>query len=473
MVHDCSRPGYNLVLVLVLVLVLEPVARQDVPESVAACYCAGSCNPALNPAEMCRVPLATSHPGRYNPPGTSPRPPRARRARCGLTMRDSNPPPSPTEASAAPEELEALVAIHLATLFRSGLGVRLLERFGGARRVVAADPAALRGVDGVTASVVRRLAEFLARRAGARELRAVSEIGARVVGFDAPGYPSRLTCIDAPPLALFVQSAPGLSLEAPARRCIAIVGSRRPSLYGRRQARRFARWLARRGVVSVSGLARGTDAEAHRGALEADGATWGVVGTGLGRVYPRENTELAREIVRSEGGALISEYPADTTPRSFHFPMRNRLISGLADAVLVVEASTKSGSLITVRHALEQGKPVFVLPGRVDREESRGCLELLRDGAAPALEPADILLGLLGTEALLERDGEKDDDGDLPLPGTFGARLEALFREHDAWRAEEIAARIDASLPEAMSELSRLESAGHLRRLPGGLFAKP
>ncbi len=210
----------------------------------------------------------------------------------------------------------------------------------------------------------------------------------RVLSGDDPEIPDLLRSIDDRPATLFVRGR--LDCGRPA---IAIVGSRRPTEYGRRTARRIASEAARAGVVVVSGLARGIDAEAHRAALTAGGLTWAVLGSGLDRIYPSEHAQLAEEIV-SAGGALISEFSSGTPPRRENFPRRNRIISGLCWGTLVVEGARRSGSLITARTAAEQGRAVFAVPGPADSPMSEGPHELLRQGAALARGFEDIVAEL-------------------------------------------------------------------------------
>jgi DNA processing protein len=228
----------------------------------------------------------------------------------------------------------------------------------------------------------------------------------------------------------------------------------------------------------VSGLARGIDAEAHAAALAQGGSTVAVLGSGLARVYPPEHGDLARRITRSGQGALLTEFPISSTPRDFHFPMRNRILSGLSEAVLVVEAGEKSGSLITVRHALDQGKGVYVVPGRIG-PEAMGCLRLLSEGAAVALEPDDILPsvhpGFLPAAAgpAGPSCGTREDEGRAgAAPSPMRFELGALFAEEDAWHPDAIAERLEIPLSELLAELSRLELDGTLRRLPGGRYAR-
>ena len=221
--------------------------------------------------------------------------------------------------------------------------------------------------------------------------RAVLErIGAVLVPLPASAYPWRLALLREPPPVLAVRG----DVSVLAGRAVAIVGARAASAYGRAVARRLAAELAGAGLVVVSGLARGIDAAAHEGALEAGGSTVAVLACGPEQVYPPEHRALAERIAAS--GALVSELPPGTPPRAAHFPLRNRLISGLAEALVVVEARLRSGSLHTVRHALDQGIDVLAVPGPVDAPTSEGPNRLLRDGAAPALDASDVLAALAG-----------------------------------------------------------------------------
>lgn len=204
------------------------------------------------------------------------------------------------------------------------------------------------------------------------------------------GYPKRLEYIDAPPYMLYVKGKIPI-WEKP---CAAIVGARGCSPYGKTYAREFGKCLAQNGVLIVSGMAAGIDGFAQRGALMADGVTVAVLGCGVDICYPKENFGLYQDILFG-GGAIISEYPPGTPPMPNHFPARNRIISGLSDMVLVIEAKKRSGSLITADMALEQGKEVYALPGPVNSELSQGCNELIRQGAGI----------LISTEELLEECG--------------------------------------------------------------------
>ena len=197
-----------------------------------------------------------------------------------------------------------------------------------------------------------------------------------ILTLDDSDYPQLLKEISDPPLVLFIQGQASI-LSAPQ---IGMVGAREVTPYGEKNAYQFAQALSQAGYVITSGLARGVDAAAHRGALSGRGLTIAVAGTGLRHVYPASHQRLAAEIVE-KGGALVSEFPLDTTPRPYNFPRRNRIISGLSQGVLVIEAAVRSGSLVTARHAVEQGREVFAIPGPIHSPVARGCHALIRQGA--------------------------------------------------------------------------------------------
>jgi DNA processing protein len=214
--------------------------------------------------------------------------------------------------------------------------------------------------------------------------------GRRIVTFDDQSYPALLRQISDPPLLLYCEG----EVELLQRQTLAIVGSRSPTPTGTETAHAFANQLARLGFVITSGLALGIDAAAHRGCLNASGSTIAVVGTGLDRVYPPRNGDLAAQI-RTQG-LIISEFPLGTPPLARHFPQRNRIISGIARGVLVVEAGIQSGSLITAHQAIEQGREVFAIPGSIHNPNSKGCHHLLREGAKLVDSVSDILEELGG-----------------------------------------------------------------------------
>jgi DNA processing protein len=258
---------------------------------------------------------------------------------------------------------------------------------------------------------------------------------------------------------------------------VAIVGSRRMDAYGREAATLFARELARAGLAIVSGFAHGVDAAAHRAALAApDGRTLAVLGTGLGVDYPRGHRRLGDEI--AQRGALVTEFPCGARPQTWHFPVRNRLIAALASATLVVQAALRSGSLVTAHLALDLGRDVWAVPGRIFDELALGANGLLRDGAQLALDPRDLLESLpLALRARLPElvphssAGVRRDDPRPRPTGMAGATLEALV-PGEPRDPEEVAAAAKLGVQEVLGALLELELGGWVRRLPGPLFAR-
>ncbi|WP_457352586.1 DNA-processing protein DprA [Roseateles sp. P5_D6] len=272
-------------------------------------------------------------------------------------------------------------------------------------------------------------------------------------------YPPRLLATADPPLLLWLQGRREL-LGAPS---IAIVGSRNPTAQGGDNARAFARALARGGYTIVSGLALGVDAAAHEGALDADGATIAVVGTGLDQVYPRRNEKLAARLLAG-GGLIVSEYSLGTPVLPANFPRRNRIIAGLAQGCLVVEAAVQSGSLITARQAVEAGREVFAIPGSIHSPQARGCHALIRQGAKLVESAQDVLEELppLGKLCVTPEPAETPHEQQalLDAMGFDPVSLDALMARC-GWPAAELSAA-----------LLELELDGHIARLTGQLFQR-
>lgn len=268
-------------------------------------------------------------------------------------------------------------------------------------------------------------------------------------------FPNELRALEAAPQELWLRGR--MELLAPGPRA-AVVGTRSPTPYGLAQARRFALACAERGVVIVSGLARGIDEAAHRAALEIGGGTIAVLGSGVDRPWPEG--DLADRMARD--GLLLSEFPPGVGPRRHHFPLRNRLISGLARAVLVVEAAHASGSLITARWAADQGRAVCAVPGRVDQPMARGCHRLIREGARLVEDPSE-LLEELGLAPPFEQ---------ARIPSADPRRNDALLGllAGETLTAEELAIRSGRPISEVLARIVGFELAGVVVRAPGGLY---
>jgi DNA processing protein len=268
---------------------------------------------------------------------------------------------------------------------------KLLERFGSADAVFHARRTELEALRLKPETIESILTREFHQRAGG-ELERVKGLGGDVLILDDGSYPTPLREIDDPPPVLYVKGNWQECVELP---CVAIIGSRTCSTYGENASEMLARDLASRGICIISGLARGIDAAAHRGAIRGNGKTIAVLGTGLDNVYPRENTRLTREILDS-GGALVTQFPLATPPIAENFPYRNRIISGLSLGVLIVEASERSGSLITARLATEQNREVMAVPGNITSGNSFGTNYLIKSGAKLVQQWQDVVAELPG-----------------------------------------------------------------------------
>lgn len=346
-----------------------------------------------------------------------------------------------------------------------GVGPRtyqaLLERFGEPEGIDRATLAELRTVPGVGPKMARAILEARQTVDAAEELRNCRERSVHAYGWEDPAYPRPLLNIHSPPIVLFVRG----ELLATDALAVAIVGTRHASSYGLRQAERLAGGLARAGMTVVSGLARGIDAAAHRGALQAGGRTIAVLGCGVLNVYPPEHKELATQVLAR--GAMISEAPPRSQPQSGLFPQRNRIISGLSLGVVVVEAAERSGALISAEHAMEQGREVFAVPGPIDSRTSRGCHQLIRDGAK-LVESVDDVLDELGplVSSLPRPDGRViRHPAELQLNDQEQAVLDATTTEPTSIDA--IVHRSALPIHRVLATLSVLEMRRLIRRVSG------
>ena len=343
-------------------------------------------------------------------------------------------------------------------------GRRLVEHFGDPRAVFEAGRSAWATVEGVGPVTVQRLAQGPDLKAAQRERSRILDRGARIVPLTDPLYPEALRNLHDAPLVLTVCG----TLEEHDRNAVAIVGSRNASAYGIKMATYLARELARAGLTVVSGLAHGIDSAAHRGALTAGGRTVAVLGCGIDQDYPPRNRETRKSI--TESGALITEFPLGMKPLKGNFPKRNRLISGLCLGVIIVEAGMQSGSLITARLALEQGREVFAVPGKADSPQSRGCHWLLKQGAKLVDSPGDVLEEI-APNLEQPRSGESPAP---PLPSGLGdeERKVLMLCDEDAVHVDDLAAQSGIAVSRLASILLTLELQNLIEQLPGTRYRR-
>lgn len=291
-----------------------------------------------------------------------------------------------------------------------------------------------------------------------QRLEELQSAGVQVVLLGAEGYPPWLATIPDPPDLLFVRG------KVPVWAAAAVVGSRRATRYGLNLARKMGEAMGRRGVIVVSGLARGIDGAVHEGVVEVGGCGVAVLGSGPDRWYPAGHRRLGERLLE-RGGAVVTEYPPGTIPEPWRFPVRNRIITGMARVVLVVEAAVGGGALISARLGLEQGREVLAVPGDIDRATSRGCNELIRDGAMPVLGTAELLefLEAEGVCGAAEVDRRRDPDD-----GKGRGGLEEAIGEAGA-TVETLMERLGWPLARLLVEVGRLESQGRVAR-EGGLI---
>lgn len=336
----------------------------------------------------------------------------------------------------------------------------LLEQFGDPDGVFSASASALREVSGIREADVAAIERAASEPVSSIPAPLESGEAQLLIAGVSDDYPRPLEILPDPPPALFVWGA----LQERDRFAIGIVGTRKPSAYGRMVAERFTRDLCEAGLTIVSGGALGVDTVAHRAALEAGGRTVAILGSGLGNLYPSENRALFRRIAES-GGAVVSEYPWNATPDAWRFPVRNRLIAAWGLGTLVVEAPEASGALITARLAGDCGREVFAVPGGVDNPKSKGCHALIKDGAALVDSVEDIL------NVLKIQSEPRERTISLPiLTETQEKLLSALDLEPR--HVDALARQVGLPVHTAQAELTMLEMQGLARRMPGGAFVR-
>jgi DNA processing protein len=370
----------------------------------------------------------------------------------------------------------------LALTLTPGLGPtrarRLVEHFGTIAQVFRASLTELEAT-GLLAVSAQALGTGKALELAQEEMARATASGIHLVSLDDPTYPPRLKQIYDPPPILYVRGATDLFAQPG----IAVVGTRHPTPYGSGMAERLAIDLAARGLVIQSGMARGVDTAAHRGAIAGKGKTIAVFGTGVDVPYPKENTRLSEQIV-ALGGALISEFPLGTFPAPQNFPVRNRIISGMSMGVLVVEAAEYSGTRITARCTLEQNREVFAVPGNVTNKNSWGPNTLIKQGAKLVATWEDIWEELPENVRLALAPAKPDESqvaetaslfpsGDNPL-SPHERKIYALLKADEATHIDAIVERLeqDMSSSEIFAALFELELAGKVRQLPGKNFVR-
>jgi DNA processing protein len=355
-----------------------------------------------------------------------------------------------------------VLALHLVTGIGPRLTAALLERFGSPAAVRQASRDELLEIPYLGPKVAAQLQRAWQNPDIDAECERIAEHGVTLCRLGAPGYPPALATIVTPPQLLYVKG----TVEPRDEQAVAVVGSRSCTSYGKRIAERIGHDLARAGWTVVSGLARGIDGAAHRGALQARGRTLGVLASGLARIYPPEHKDLAAEVAAS--GALLSEAPMRMEPLASLFPARNRIISGLSRAVVIVEAADRSGALITARLAAEQGREVFAVPGAVDSPASAGSLHLLRQGAKLVRHADDILEDLQGLPALAPA-APAAPASPPELDGPQRGLWEALEERRNV---DELTRQLQLPAGELARHLMALELRRLIRRLPGNCYER-
>ena len=384
----------------------------------------------------------------------------------------------------AVERLDVAGMAWMALTLTPGMGPtriwKAVDRLGAAERMFDASLTELEGL-GMPAKSAQFIFEGKARAAAENEVRRVSEVGGSVLTPADEAYPERLREIYDPPSALWIRG----NVDLLARPGIAVVGTRSPSPYGAGMAELLSRDLAHRRLVILSGMARGVDTAAHKGAIEAGGKTVAVWGTGIDVIYPKENKKLAENIVAS-GGTIVSEYPLGTFPAPQNFPIRNRILSGMSVGVLVIEAAEYSGTRITARCANDQNRDVYAVPGNVTNKNAWGPNTLIKQGAKLTATWEDVWEDLpsqirlqLEDELAAASDGESKLGGtaslfnETPLPDHERKVLDRL-RHDEATQLDDLMERLETELgsAEIFTALFELEIAGRVKQLPGKNYVR-
>ena len=364
----------------------------------------------------------------------------------------------------------------VALTFVTGVGSRtaamLIDRFGSPSACFDASRSDLQSA-GLKRDSVEAIKSRGPREQASRQLEELARMGACVITLADLSYPALLRETYDPPIVLYLKGEFEKAMSQPA---IAVVGSRHCSTYGRNVAEMLARELAARGITIISGLARGIDSTAHSGAIDGGGLTVAVMGTGVDAVYPKENKKLADRIV--EHGALVTEFPLATPPVPQNFPFRNRVISGLAFGVLIIEGAERSGSLITARMAYEQGREVFAVPGNITSSKSFGPNYLIKDGAKlvqtwrDVVEelPPDLKSSILSSERC-ETSGQQLSIDEVAL-SEAERKVLASLKDDEPTQIDQLISGLSLTSGELMSALLNLEMLDRIKQLPGKCFIK-
>jgi DNA processing protein len=358
-------------------------------------------------------------------------------------------------------ELQALLTLHLVPRLGPRTTAALVERFSSAQAALRAGPEELREIPYIGEKLASSLHQAILDAKVSIELDLIARHQIELLRLGTDEYPKSLAQIFDPPHLLYVKG----SLVPEDAKAVAIVGSRQCTSYGQRMSERLATGLARRCYTVISGLARGIDGAAHRGALKAGGRTLAVLAGGLSKVYPPEHKELAADIQKA--GALISEAPMEMEPLADLFPPRNRLISGLSQGVVIVEAAERSGALITARQAAEQGRAVFAIPGPADSASSAGTNALIRQGAILVRGVEDIIEELEGVAA-----PAKEVVPTAPPALDDGQRQLWELLKQQPQHIDDLARLANRPIHEVTGALMMLEMKKVVRRLPGNLYER-
>lgn len=362
---------------------------------------------------------------------------------------------------------EAILALNLLPSFGPVRISRLLEFFGDAESVLSASENKLRQVDGIGPETAKIITSWQDHVDPTKELAEADERGIYIITRDDPSYPKHLLQAYDSPILLYVWG----EILPRDKHAISVVGSRRTTTYGVNATRKITYQLAHAGFTIVSGLARGIDTAAHEAALAAKGRTIAVVGSGLARLYPPENLTLAQKIADGNG-AVISEFPLHKAPDKQTFPMRNRIVAAWCQALLVTECPAWSGSLITANLASEYGKPIFAVPGPIDKPSSAGCHQLIRDGATLVADASHIIDDMGELPFSYKNASPEEKSEDIPeLPPEEAAVLAAL-REGEETAIDTLITTTGLPSSSVTAALFKLELRRLVRAMPGFRFMR-